>query len=309
MSQNPLPEPTRLSARVIGLLKGCIAAPVLFLSVLVCNALQMSSLVFWPFSRRLVRKLNREIANAWWGACDLWAEHWWKIDIVIVGDEIPDDENALVLANHRTMADITTLFRLARRKGRLGDMKWYVKDVVKYVPGVGWGMVFLDCIFLKRDWDHDRRSLERTFGKFKREDIDMWPISFVEGTRLRPDKLQRSQSYAAERGLPKLEHLLLPRTKGFVATVQGLGDHLDAVYDTTIGYEGGYPSLWQWAKGYVRRVHLHVRRFPRSELPQSDEELVEWLYARYQEKDALLARYYESGVLESAAPSPAKTTT
>jgi hypothetical protein len=42
-----------------------------------------------------------------------------------------------------------------------------------------------------------------------------------------------------------------------------------------------------------------VRRFPRGELPQSDEELAQWLYARYQEKDTLLARYYESGLLES----------
>ena len=280
MSQSPLAEPAELSARALGLLKGLISAPVLFLSVLVCNVLQMSSLVFWPFSRRLVRKLNREIANTWWSACDLWAEHWWKIDIVIVGDEIPHGENALVLSNHRTMADITTLFRLARRKGRLGDMKWFVKDILKYVPGVGWGMVFLDCIFLKRDWNHDHRSLERTFGKFKREEIDLWAISFVEGTRLRPHKLQRSQSYAAEHGLPRLEHLLLPRTKGFVATVQGLGGHMDAVYDVTIGYEGGFPSLWQWAKGYVRRVHLHVRRFPRGELPKSDGDLGQWLFAR-----------------------------
>ena len=111
--------------------------------------------------------------------------------------------------------------------------------------------------------------------------------------------MARSQSYADEQGLPRLEHLLLPRTKGFVATVQGLGDHLDAVYDATIGYESGFPTLWQWAKGYVRRVHLHVRRFPRGDLPQTDEELAQWLYTRYQEKDALLARYYESGVLES----------
>jgi len=126
----------------------------------------------------------------------------------------------------------------------------------------------------------------------------MWAISFVEGTRQRPHKLRGSQAFAAERGLPRLEHLLMPRTKGFVATVQGLGDHLDAVYDVTIGYEDGFPSLWQWAKGYVHRVHLHVRRFPRSELPGSDEELADWLYARFQEKDLRLARYYETGELE-----------
>ncbi len=297
MSWLPLSDPPELSARIIGQCKGWIAGTLLFLAVLVCNVLQMSSLVFWPFSRRLVRKLNREIANAWWATCDLWGEHWWKIDIAIVGDEIPSGENALVVANHRTMADITTLFRLARHKGRLGDLKWFVKDVVKYVPGIGWGMVFLDCIFLKRDWSRDREALDRTFGKFKQQEIDMWAVSFVEGTRLRPEKLKRSQAFAEERGLPRLEHLLLPRTKGFVATVQGLRDHLDAVYDTTIAYQDGAPSLWQWAQGYVHKVHLHVRRFPMDQLPESSEELSEWLYARYREKDARLARYVDSGQL------------
>jgi 1-acyl-sn-glycerol-3-phosphate acyltransferase len=292
MSLKPLSGPTGLGARVIGHLKGWPAAGLLFVTVLLCNALQMLSLVFWPVSRPLVRRINREIANAWWSLCDLWAEHLWKIDIEITGDEVPHGENALVISNHRTMADITTLFRLARRKGRLGDLKWFAKDVMKYMPGVGWGMVFLDCIFLKRDWNSDREALDRTFGKFKRDGIDMWAISFVEGTRLKPHKLARSQAYAEERGLPRLEHLLLPRTKGFVATVDALRDHLHAVYDVTIAYEDGVPSLWQWVQGYVRKVHLHVRRFPMAELPLSNEELSEWLYACYQEKDARLARHF-----------------
>lgn len=45
----------------------------------------------------------------------------------------------------------------------LGDMKWMVKDIIKYVPGVGWGMLFLDCIFVKRDWTTDKESIRKTF--------------------------------------------------------------------------------------------------------------------------------------------------
>jgi 1-acyl-sn-glycerol-3-phosphate acyltransferase len=195
------------------------------------------------------------------------------------------------------VAGVATLFRFGRSKGRLGDLKWFVKDILKYVPGIGWGMVFLDCIFLKRDWNRDRNSLDRTFGKFMREQIPMWTISFAEGTRVQPRKLERSQAFAEERILPRLEHLLLPRTKGFVATVKGLREHLDAVYDVTIAYEKGVPTLWQWSKGYVHKVNLHVRRFPMDDLPQDDEELASWLYARFQEKDARLGHYYESGEL------------
>ncbi|HIA02529.1 MAG TPA: acyltransferase [Myxococcales bacterium] len=293
----PLKDPSGVGSRILGQIKGWTAAILLFLAVLVCNVLQMASLAFWPFSRAIVRKLNREIANAWWTMCDLWSERLWNIEVEIVGDDIPSGENVLIVSNHQTMSDISTLFRFARSKGRLGDLKWFVKDALKYIPGIGWGMVFLDCVFLKRNWTRDRDSLERTFGKFKREQIPMWTITFAEGTRLLPHKLERSRAFAVERGLPQLNHLLLPRTKGFVAAVQGLREHLDAVYDATIAYENGVPSLWQWAKGYVQKAHLHVRRFPMDELPRDDAALNEWLYARFQEKDARLAHYYEHGVL------------
>ena len=85
---------------------------------------------------------------------------------------------------------------------------------------------------------------------------------------------------------------MIPRTKGFVATVIGLRDHLDAIYDTTLMYEDGVPSLWQWARGEVGKVHIHVRRYPVGELPASDTDLEEWVFARYQEKDLRLEAFF-----------------
>ena len=37
-----------------------------------------------------------------------------------------------------------------------------------------------------------------------------------------------SQEYASEHGLPKLEHVLLPKTKGFICCLQQLRSSLDA---------------------------------------------------------------------------------
>ena len=284
----PLNDPTAIGPRILRILKGWLSSVPLFLLVLVCNALQMASLVFLPISRRIVRRLNRAIAWAWWTLCDVWAEYLWRIDVKITGDDIPALENAIVVSNHQSMSDITTLFRLARRKGRLGDLKWFVKDALKYVPGIGWGMVFLDCVFLKRDWKTDKAGLANTLGKFSEEKIPIWTISFVEGTRSRPHKLAKSQAFAESKGLPRLNHVLLPRHRGFVATVHGLRSHIDAIYDATIAYEGGVPSLWQWTKGHARVVHLHVKRYPVSSLPESDDGLKDWLVERFVEKDAYL---------------------
>ena len=83
------------------------------------------------------------------------------IHAVVTGDAVPPRENAIVVANHQQMPDITFLMMWAREKDRLGDLKWVVKDVIKYVPGVGWGMAFIDCVFVKRDWTADRASIER----------------------------------------------------------------------------------------------------------------------------------------------------
>ena len=106
--------------------------------------------------------------------------------------------------------------------------------------------------------------------------------------------------YAQSKGIEPLEHLLLPRTKGFSLTLDALRGHLDAVYDTTIAYVGGVPSLWQWCRGDVSEVGLYVRRFEISSLPTTDEELAAWLQARWREKDVLLDHYYTHGVWPSS---------
>jgi len=139
-----------------------------------------------------------------------------------------------------------------------------------------------------------------TFKRILDDNIPIWLVSFVEGTRAAPEKIKNSKAYAETHGLNPLDHVLLPRTKGFVATVRGLGNHIDAIYDVTIGYEKGVPTLWQYVKGYAPRAHLHVRRYPVDSLPSSDDELSTWLHERFQEKDKLLAHYYEHGAFPSS---------
>ena len=129
--------------------------------------------------------------------------------------------------------------------------------------------------------------------------MPVWLVSFVEGTRARLHKIEASREFALSRGLEPLQHVLLPRTKGFAATVQGLREHVPAVYDFTIGYEEGVPTLWQYIKGSVNRIHLHVRRFPVEEMPALEEDVRQWLLDRWIEKDQLLDRFYEKGSFPS----------
>ena len=113
-------------------------------------------------------------------------------EVVFTGEDLPTDENVLVVSNHQQMPDITTIMTLARSKGRLGDLKFFVKHALKWVPGVGWGMQFINCPFLKRDWSADRDKIDATFATLVNERIPMWLVSFVEGTRATEAKIKAS---------------------------------------------------------------------------------------------------------------------
>ena len=291
----PLEEPRELATRAAGLAKAVPATGYLFGTLMVGNLVQTASLAALPFSRRLFRRINRQAADTWWGQCVSVADLLHGTDLVLYGDELPVAENAIVIANHQQMPDITWLMKLARSKQRLGDLKWFVKDELKWVPGVGWGMVFLDCLFVKRDWARDESTIAATFDRILQDDVPLWLILFPEGTRITPDKLRESNAYAERSGLPPTEHLLQPRTSGFVASVQGLRRHVSAIYDMTIGYEVGVPTLWQYVKGYNPRAHLHVERMPVEELPEDGEGLAAWLQQRFAAKDERLGRFYETG--------------
>jgi len=122
-------------------------------------------------------------------------------------------------------------------------------------------------------------------------------ISFIEGTRFTPKKYIQAQEWCKANDRPVPKHLLYPRTKGFVATVQQLrkSTHVKAVYDMAIAYQHNNkfqeaPTIWEslslnsisGKRGY--KFHVHVLRFPLSELPESDAELAKWVEKRWIEK-------------------------
>ncbi len=302
----PLTDPPSRVERLRRLSVALPLATFLGSALMACNAVQTASLVVKPLSRHAFRRINRQTADTWWGLCVTAAERLHDTQIIVTGDDVPPLENAVIVANHQQMPDITLLMQFARTKGRLGDLKWFVKKALKYVPGVGWGMVFLDCLFVERRWTDDQEAITRTFDRIVSDRVPLWLVSFVEGTRVSPEKLAAAQAYARERGLTPPDHVLIPRTKGFVASVQGLRSHIDAVYDVTIGYEEGVPSLWQYLNGLVTHGHLHVRRYPVAELPKDPQELATWLFDRFREKDALLAHYYQHGAFPTGPGASAE---
>ena len=103
-----------------------------------------------PFFWKAFRNLNVALAGSWWGGCEWLLRKAGGVDVKVTGDELPIEENVILISNHQGWGDIPMLFKLAKRRKGVGNMKWFVKDALKYLPAIGWGMIFLDCLFVKR---------------------------------------------------------------------------------------------------------------------------------------------------------------
>jgi 1-acyl-sn-glycerol-3-phosphate acyltransferase len=278
-----------------------VLLPLIGLEVLFFNFLQTLSLVLLPFSGKAFRAINRNLARIWFSSLGLFLDYLPGLEILLTGDYLPQNENAFVVANHQSGADIPVIMWLAYKCRRTADLKWFVKDVIKWVPGIGWGMLFLDCLFLKRNWNADKEKILTTFERLRVNRIPFFLLSFVEGTRLTKTKLNRSQDFCRKAKLPVLKHVMSPRTRGFEATLEGLSSMAEAVYDVTLAFEGfttgEVPGFGALFFGPVHRVHVHVRRFPSSALPTTKEGRIKWILDRFTEKDRRLADFYRTGRL------------
>lgn len=286
-----LKVPPGTNSRLGTTLQGVIVVSVLTIALLMINTVQILTLIIRLFSRQAFREINIQITAIWWGFVSWFMIRVFGVKAVISGDPLPPRENVLLVANHQEMTDIPVLIPLAKQLHCLGRLKWIAKYPMKFFPGPGWGMHFTDCVFLKRDWAKDQASIKATFATLRNEKVPAWLIMFAEGTRITPNKLAASQAFAKEKGFWVPETVMIPRTKGFAAAIIGLDDHLDAIYDVTIGYPRGIPTLGEFMSGLSPEVHIHVKRIPMKDVPRDEAALGAFIMEMYREKDQRLMAF------------------
>eukprot|EP01018_Ginkgo_biloba_P022281 Gb_01060 [translate_table: standard] len=231
-------------------------------------------LAMWPF---LFEKIN-------------------KTKVVFAGDSVPPRERILLFSNHRTEVDWMYIWDLALRKDRLGYVKYMLKSSVRNVPIFGWGFHVLEFILVERKWEMDKPVIELMLSTFNDPQDPLWLVLFPEGTDFTEQKCIRSQRFAEEHGLPILNNVLLPRTKGFFSCLSLLRGSLDAVYDVTIGYNYQCPLFMDNVFGVdPAEVHIHVRRVSIMEIPTSEDGAAAWLIESFRQKDKLLSSFYTKG--------------
>eukprot|EP00474_Spongospora_subterranea_P009394 CRZ09852.1 hypothetical protein [Spongospora subterranea] len=211
-----------------------------------------------------------------------------KVDVVITGDVLPYEESALLISNHCSTMDPFFMFTIAARRFRIGNVKFFAKKVIRTYFPFGPAMALVDCIFIDRDWTTDSSKIQAAFHSLNsRPTVPVWLMSFLEGHRKTPETLSASAEFARSRSLPILQETLYPRVKGLYATFAGARSLLDAVYDITIAFPNGPPTLFEFFSGGPgAQVHLHVVRHSMADIPfDCEENLQNWIYKIWEQKE------------------------
>lgn len=215
-------------------------------------------------------------------------------DIIIEGDinQVGDEENCIVLSNHIGSIDFMIGHEIARQKKMLKHCKFLVKKSVMWIPLIGWGVKFLKFCFLDRRFCNDKALLYRWARFMKTHNVPMWLIMYPEGSRFTEQKYAESVDFCKSRGIPPLNQLLYPRSKGFSLIFNEYRDYLTSLIDITIKYvdtDGqGVPTLFRFMllqpKGYFR---VYIKSYKFSEIENPEKFLIEL----WEKKSKILASW------------------
>mmetsp|Transcript_19605 Transcript_19605/g.24174 ORF Transcript_19605/g.24174 Transcript_19605/m.24174 type:complete len:603 (+) Transcript_19605:138-1946(+) len=131
----------------------------------------------------------------------------------------------------------------------------------------------------------------------------LFPEGCSEGDD-RKSMMTKSMEFAKREGRPQLNHLLLPRTTGFYASLDSLREASPVVYDVTMayrGYDGGENSfscdislatIMKLIRGEIpNEVYMRIKRFSMEEVLGD----AQWLDKQWSEKDRLLGKFVRCG--------------
>lgn len=164
----------------------------------------------------------------------------------------------MAISNHQNWNDI--LAQIKAFDGRAPFFKFFMKQVLIWVPVLGLAWWGLDFPFMKRhkpeelaknpdlrlqDIETTRRACE------KYRDMPVLILNFLEGTRFTQEKHDRQES--------PFQHLLRPKAGGLAFAINVMGEKIHTLLDITIVYPDGACQFWDFISGKLKRVILEVR--------------------------------------------------
>ena len=269
-------------------------------------------MIFWSFLLFLVglvrliipfyswRKLWTTVTVFIGETCISFNNSWIKIlhrpSIEITGMEsLKKDHWYIATSNHQSWGDIFVLQKITNKKVPL--LRFFMKDILKWIPIVsivGWA---LDMPFLKRyskeQIDKNPRlrgkDLEQMYKAFKRLETKPGTIfSFAEGTRFTELKHEDQKS--------PFNNLLRPKAGGIGIALSTM-PFITTLLDFSISYESKTKSFWDFLCGRMSVISIKVRviEIPKNLLGNNyskegkfRDDLKDWLYEIWEAKEEFL---------------------
>ena len=268
------------------------------------TAMVWSVLWFWVIQRvwtkgpsLVVLKERMDKIIWWWTGGNRWMIK--KLDLISPNINWKSEEEAsnrnwyLVISNHQSWTDIILL--QSYLYGHLPPLKFFTKQQLIWVPGIGLAMYVLGFPYVKRVTkaqiranpklrNADRDNIKQACEGFKNHPTSI--LNFLEGTRRTPSK-QNAQS-------SEFQHLLKPKIGGIEYVIKDMGDYLHKMIDVTIVYPDGTPSFWEFLTGQCKSVEFFVNHhdIPPEVLVDDDIErrsaLSSWIKGIWLSKDRLI---------------------
>jgi 1-acyl-sn-glycerol-3-phosphate acyltransferase len=206
------------------------------------------------------------------------------------GLELAGPGPVLVLIRHASIIDNTLPDVIVGGAHGLG-FRFVIKRELQMIPTIDIGGRWVPTVFVRRASSDPAAELEPmralTVNLTAKDGLLIYP----EGTRWTAEKLARAKEIIAERQpeiapmADRLRYLLPPRLGGTVALLDGARD-ADVVIFGHVGLDGFEYISDIWSGGLVgTTVRLKFWRFPAADVPDDRDELIAWLYDRWQELD------------------------
>lgn len=276
--------------------------------------------LLWPDVYVQFIRLTKQLFSI----CLISMSQWWTpIDIYVTEDEsckglfsLRADETldssrmgdrAIVISNHQLYTDWIYLWWFSYTARAHDGITIILKESLKWLPVLGWGMQHFKFIFLSRKWAKDEKVLDDNLGRLNKDvNSPCWLLLFPEGTTFSANGVIKSRAYSEKAKLRLPQHVLLPRARGFRHALLRLNETVEYMYDATFYYDGIPDGVYgeeyftlrrtYFEAHYVKSAHVHWRRFRVKDIPFLDEqEFEKWILDRWYEKDELLERFKTTG--------------
>lgn len=120
----------------------------------------------------------------------------------------------------------------------------------------------------------------------------------AEGTRFTEKKHEACVQFARERGITELKHHLIPRTKGFTASLKPLKAKCHSVLDIQLAFkrnDKNEPTVGNLLHGRGVTGYMYVQRIDMNDVPADEAAAAEWMQELFRRKDRLQDSFHTHG--------------